>query len=240
MDRRDLPPLRSLPRIFLPGCEPDEPIPLPKEEVDKLRKVLRLGPGAEVAVLPDDGRLFRCEFDGRYAVPIREEHVEGEAPYRLTIAQALPKPDKLDEVVRMGTEIGVAAFVVFPSERSVVRWSADKLADRLRRLRSIAREAAEVCFRTRLPSIEAASNLDAVFAQHAQAIVLSEVEGVPRHLLDGLPAEAATVVIGPEGGWAPREVTSIGDRARTLGPRVLRVDTAAAAAATLLLLGRTP
>ncbi|HRI44860.1 MAG TPA: RsmE family RNA methyltransferase [Fimbriimonadaceae bacterium] len=230
-------PLRALPRLFL-DAEPDEGIfELPKAEIDKLRKVLRLPAGAHVACLPGNGRIFRCVFEGHVARVLKEEAIETEPRFHLTIAQAIPKPEKLDEVVRMGTEIGVSEFVVFPSERTVVRWDEAKMEHRLTRLRAIAREAAEVCFRARLPKIAAADSLAAVLEIAGDALVLSEQEGVPVHLMDRLPGERAVIVIGPEGGWAPREVERIGPRAVTLGPRVLRVDTAAAAAAALILLG---
>ncbi len=227
--------LRGLPRAFVPGALPDEPFELPEEELDKFRKVLRLGTGDQIAILPGDGSLLVCRLDGRRAVPEAVEWPATEASLRVTVAQALPKGDKLDEIVRGCTEIGVAGFVLFPSERSVVRWDAEKLAGRVRRLEAIARESAEVSFRTRLPSIAVAGDLAEVLAAHPNAAVLSEVEGIAGGLRK--LGDAMTVVVGPEGGWSPRELELIGERGATLGPRVLRVDHAAAAAAAILLLG---
>ena len=235
MGRGDAPPLRSLPRVFVEGADPEGgPIDLPREEVEKLRKVLRLAEGDPIGVLPNDGTLIRCEFRARQAHPQSVERPETESALRLTVAQALPKADKLDTIVRQGTEIGVSAFVLFAAERSVVRWDAAKTADRLRRLRVIAQEAAEQSFRCRLPSIEFVADLSAVLARFPAAVVLSEVEGVPRRLQ--VVGREMTIAVGPEGGWAPRELALIGDRGVTLGPRVLRVDTATAAASALLLL----
>src|SRR5688572_9765859 len=115
-------PLRSLPRIFLPGADAAEPIDLPKEEQEKLHKVLRLPQGAHIAILPNDGSLIRCEYRARQAIPIEVVHPDTEPKLKLTVAQAFPKGDRLDTVVRMCTEIGVSGFILFPSERSVVRW----------------------------------------------------------------------------------------------------------------------
>lgn len=239
MGGRDVPAymtgLRALPRAFVPGALADEPFELPPEELDKFRKVLRLGTGDRVAILPGDGSLLACRLDGRRAVPEESFRPDTEAKLRVTVAQALPKGDKLDEIVRACTEIGAAGFVLFPSERSVVRWGADKLAGRIRRLEAIAREAAEVSFRTRLPEFAVAQDLAEVLASNPDAVVLSEAEGVAAGLAPR--EEAMTVVIGPEGGWSPRELALIGDRGVTLGPRVLRVDHAAPAAAAILLLG---
>lgn len=227
-------PLRALPRVFLPGADPSAEIELPKEEIDKIRKVLRLGPGAQIAVLPNDGSVIRCVFHTKSATPIEVTRPDSEAALKLTIAQAFPKGDKLDEIVRACTELGVARFLLFPSERSVVRWDEKKTADRMHRLQVIAREAAEVSFRTVVPVIELAKNLADVLAKEPRAIVLSEVEGLPRYLTPSM--EPMTLVVGPEGGWAQRELAQIGDRGVTLGPRVLRVDHAGAAAAAMLLL----
>ena len=237
MDSRPAAPLRSLPRAFVSGV-PDELPPLillPEEDYSKFHKVLRMKSGDEVVVLPGDGRVVRARLSGRGVEPIEVLRPETESRVRLTLCLAMPKNDKLDESVRMGTELGVAYFVAFPSERTVVRWDDKKREHRLRRLRAIAREAAEVSFRTHLPKIGLAESLADVLAQYPRAQVLSEVEGVARELKKGDEIE---LVIGPEGGWAPREVAQIGERAVTLGPRVLRVDTAVAAACALALIGQ--
>lgn len=227
-------PLRSLPRVFIPGASHEEAIQIPSDELDKLRKVLRLSSGAEIAVLPNDGFVVRCRLDGRAAVPLEVHRPDTESPVELTIAQALPKGDKLDEIVRACTEIGVSGFVLFPSDRTVVRWDAKKTVERVRRLEAIAREACEMSFRTRLPKFEVAGSLEEVLKSTSAAIVLSESEGLGRALPKSDPRPF--LVIGPEGGWSPREVALIGDRGVTLGPRVLRVDHAAAAAAAIFLL----
>lgn len=219
-----------------PDAQVGDVIELPKEEVDKLRKVLRLGAGALIVLLAGDGRVFRATFTGQDAELTASEKVETEATKLVTLAQALPKPDKLDEVIRMGTEMGVSRFILFPSERSVVKWDKAKVEDRLRRLRAIAREAAEVSFRTLVPEIQLVGSLQDLLELQPDALVLSEFEGIQVHLRERIKGDAVTLVIGPEGGWAPREVAQIGDRAVTLGPRVLRVDTAAAAAVALTVL----
>lgn len=227
-------PLRALPRVFIPGAIAEDLIELPSNEVDKLRKVLRLSAGAQIAVLPNDGSMIRCEFTGRDAKPLETEWPNVEADLQLVIAQALPKGDKLDEIVRACTEIGVAKFILFPSERTVVQWDAKKVTDRLNRLATIAREAAEVSFRTKLPAIEYLPSLQEVFNQAPNPTVLSEVEDESKVLHRS--GDLMTIVVGPEGGWSPKEVKLIGDRGVTLGPRVLRVDHAGPAAAAILLL----
>lgn len=234
MDRGSIPPLRSLPRVFVPGASAEEPIDLPKEEVEKFRKVLRLEEGDQIAVLPNDGSLLRCEFRHRQAVPLSVEWPNTEAPVKLTLIQALPKGDRLDAVIRACTEIGVAKFVLFQAERSVVRWDEGKRADRLRRYQAIAREAAEQSYRCVIPELAYVADLAAALREYPGCIVLSEVEHLEA-ILKPTGVDTA-IAIGPEGGWAPRELSLIGDRGVTMGPRVLRTDTAGPAAAAVMLL----
>jgi len=238
MAGRVVPSVRSLPRAFLPGLPEDLPerIELPEAEARKFRHVLRLGTGDEIALLPGDGRLVRCTLDGKEAVPIETLHPDTEPKTRLTIALGLPKPEKLEESVRMATELGAAHFILFPAERSVVRWDPAKFASRLARLETIAREAAEVSFRTKLPTFTVLMSLKQLLEQSTDALVMSESEVAPRDW--PTLGDAPTLVIGPEGGWAPREVEQIADRAFSLGPRVLRVDTAVAAACSVALADR--
>lgn len=237
MGRGGVPTLRAIPRAFVPGL-PDpltEAFEVPKEEWKKFHNVLRLSSGDQVAILPNDGRLIRCELQGHEAIPLETLRPQTESALHLRVALGLPKPDKLEESVRMGSELGVNEFWLFPAERSVVRWEASKFEAKLKRLESIAREACEVSFRVRLPEFRVFASLAKLLEADPNAVVMSESD-------QGLPPLAApsgpvTVVIGPEGGWAPREVALIGDRAVTLGPRVLRVDTAVAATCSLLLCG---
>lgn len=230
-----MPSVRSLPRIFLPGADPSGPIDLPKEEQDKLTKVLRLHEGAPIAVLPNDGSLIRCEFRNGQALPVSVEWPGTEPNLQLTVAQALPKGDRLETIVRMCTEIGVARFLLFHADRSVVRWETKKLEAKLKRYEVIARESAEQSFRCRLPEFEVLGSLAEVLGRFPDASVLSEVETVDHHLTR--KGDQMAIVVGPEGGWSPTELELIGDRGVTLGPLVLRTDSAAPAACTVLLLG---
>ena len=236
MGSRDVPPLRSLPRAFVPWLSDPliEPFDLPKEEQNKFKKVLRLEDGDLVAILPGDGRLVRCELDGIICRPLDTVWPQTESKLRLTVALGLPRPENLEESIRMATEIGAADFVVFLADRSVVRWDKELATKKFERLSHIVREAAEVSFRTVLPNIEWRDSLKKVLMDWPEAVVMSETEGIQEcHFSESRVAE--TIVIGPEGGWSPREVEMIGARAVSLGPRVFRVDTAVAAACAKFL-----
>lgn len=226
-------PSRSLPRCFLPGASPEAPIPLPHAEYEKFHRVLRLSAGEEVAILPNDGTLIRARYEGKVVHPLSVESPATELPLPLCIAQAFPKGDKLDEIVRTCTELGVSHFALFASDRSVVKWDEPKIAAKIVRLETIAREACEVSFRTKLPEITWVSGLPEVLNQ-ANVIVLSEYEGVQQPLT-AYRGKSITLCIGPEGGWSPREREKFEGREVTLGPRVLRVEHAAAAAVAALI-----
>lgn len=237
MDQRPLPPVRSLPRCFilgLPDPAPEE-IELPAEERDKFRKVLRLGTGDPLAIICGDGRLLACTLSGHSALVRQVERPQTEPSVRLTLCLGLPRPEKLEESIRMATEIGASHFVVFPAERSVVRWDESKKENRLKRLRIIAREAAEVAFRMHLPTVTFVTSLAKALELHPDAYAMSERESAAA----ALPRDRSelALLIGPEGGWAPREVEQLQGREVSMGPRVFRVDTAVAAAAALALLG---
>ena len=238
MDRGKVPPVRALPRAFVEGARPavGQPLALPDAEFKKFHNVLRLRSGDFVAILPGDGTLAVCELDGREANVLRVENPGTEPALRLRLCLALSKPDALEHSIRMATELGASEFVLFPSHRTVVRWDESKWPAKLARFKSIAQEAAEVCFRTRLPEFSTAKSLQEVLARHDDAIVFSESDQTLA-TLPPLGAEA-TFVVGPEGGWDPAETKTIGDRGVTLGRRVLRADTAVAAACALALVNR--
>lgn len=230
-------PLRGLPRAFvdveIKGVGAF--VELPEEEFKKFRSVLRLGSGDEVALLPGDGRVLRARLDGRKAEILEEAWPDTEASIRLSLALGLPKPDALEDSVRMASEMGVSHFILFAGRRSVVKWEGAKFEKKLARLRSISREACEVAYRTTLPTFEVLNDLAEVLAKYPDAVVMSESDQATDVL--GEISGELTVVVGPEGGWDPKEVKLI-LRPVTMGRRVMRVSTAVACACALVLSNR--
>lgn len=235
MDRGKIPNARSLTRVFMPGVDMDGPFELPGEARQRLSKVLRLRNGDYFAALPGDGRMVVCQLEGLRAVPVAIETPGTESELRLTIAQALTRPEKLETTVRMGTEIGVHRFLVFPASRSLVSWDQRKLEQKLERLQAIAVSAAEQSYRTHVPEVRFVATLKHILSEYPDALVASESQTAT---LASIPDGAEScVVIGPEGGWDPVEVNLIGDRAASFGPLVLRTETAGPAIASLFILG---
>lgn len=205
-----------------------------------LLRVLRLGPGSELVVFDGEGSQAGCELRAVEGdVAVLEVHdplpTSSEAARRLCLAVALPKGDKLADVVRMGTELGVAEFRPFVARRSEVPALTQA---KLLRLRRIASEAARQSGRAKVPEVHEALPL-AQLSWDGQAIVAT-----PGASRSWAAAEAwgdeLTVITGPEGGLSEAEVealTARGAVAVDLGPRVLRAETAPVALAAALLLG---
>jgi 16S rRNA (uracil1498-N3)-methyltransferase len=221
-------------RFFVkPGVTASDRFPMPGELAHQVRRVLRLRDGDRIVLLAGDGFEAECRLDGEECVVEARRPGHGEPRHRLTVCQALLKGEGLEHVVRQGTEVGVARFRLVITERCVAREVSPR---RLERLRAIAREAAEQSERGVVPPVEAPVPLEAVLSP-ASVLLFERHDGAR---LGQLPP-AETVVIGPEGGFAPAEVeTAMGAGlvVAGLGPRILRSESVALAA-TAVILSRT-
>ena len=143
----------------------------------------------------------------------------------LTVAFALVKGSKPELVVQKLTEVGIDVIVAFVAERSVVRWDDDKSDRALRRWQAVAREAGMQSRRSRLVEINPVSTFDDVVTLGG---VHADMGGRPVGVAD------RCVLVGPEGGWSAAERERLGTPV-TLGPHVLRAETAAIVAGSLLV-----
>ena len=207
-------------------------------------RVLRLRVGEALTVFNGSGGEYAASIEqsqgGRVAVAVGEQRaIERESPLALTLAQGVSRGERMDLVVQKATELGVSGLVPVLTERSVVRLTAQQADRRLNHWRAIAVAACEQSGRNRLPAIAAAVPL--------KDFLRSGTDGVTRLLLSPgagatladvpRPVTAVTVLIGPEGGLAQAEqeaAVAAGFKPVRLGPRVLRTETAAIAALTLL------
>jgi 16S rRNA (uracil1498-N3)-methyltransferase len=218
-------------RLYLPGVHAGESrVHIAGAEFRHLR-TLRLQAGARLRVLDDAGgehdvvldRVGAREAIGRIVASARPER---ESPLDLVLAPALLKSTKMDLIVEKATELGVHRFAPMTTEHVVGG------AAHVERWQRIAVAAAKQSGRTRVPAIDPPAPLAAVVAQPWPGVRLLPWEDEPARRLDELPSRAAAAValIGPEGGFTPDEVALA--RAHdfvplTLGPRVLRAETAA-------------
>lgn len=215
------------------------------DQARQLRDVLRLRPGDAVAVLDDTGQVYRVRLE-RVSRERTDGIIEsraaagGEPAAHVTLYQSLLKREKFEWVLQKGTELGVTRFAPVISRRALVREAGDKL-DRWRR---IIAEAAEQAGRGRLPELRPPVALEDALRDaptYARAIIPWEAAegGGIRAALAGLPpAPAVALFIGSEGGFDPAEIEAAraaGLMPITLGPRILRTETAALVAVALAL-----
>jgi 16S rRNA (uracil1498-N3)-methyltransferase len=217
----------------------------------QMRNVLRLTPVDQVAALDGSGREYLVELRtldaGQAAGRILDVSNPATEPrLRLTLIQSLPKGEKLDLILRMCTEIGVSEFIIAETERSVPRIAAEKLPARLDRWSAIIREAAEQSGRTKLPTVEGVLPFREALARarNREVRIIAGEAGGSRQLIPELgrlrEADSAALAIGPEGGFTDDEMRAAeneGFLPVSLGPRTLRTETAAIAAAALILCG---
>jgi 16S rRNA (uracil1498-N3)-methyltransferase len=221
----------TLHRFFVePAAIAGDSFPLPASIERQVRAVLRLRDGDRLVLLPNDGSEAISRLDGGACVVEERRPAAGEPHHRLTIIQAMLKGDALEQVVQHGTEVGVSTFQLIVTDRTIVR---DLPPRRLERLRTIAREAAEQSERGRIPEVMAPVPLYEMLAP-GSVLLFERNEGERLGQLE----PPASIVIGPEGGFAPAEVRAAVDagvKVAGLGPRILRSETVAAVAAALIL-----
>lgn len=230
---------------------------LPPDVSHQVARVLRLAPGQVVGILVE-GRELAVRLEevdprrtrGQVMGPVDRF---SEPAVTVAVLQALLKGDRTDLVVQKATELGASYILPVLTARTVVR--PGDPAGKLRRWERIAREAAEQSLRTRVPVLFPPRELGAALAHARQLlpaaslVVLWEEEQAVG-LLDVLEegAKEIILVMGPEGGLTREEVAgalALGGRTASLGTRILRSETAALAALTLVLarageIGRAP
>ncbi len=227
-----------MPRLFV-DLNPDDP-DRAVVDADGLRhlRALRLGVGEtfEAIVAPGEVRSARIEALGRRRAVLRlgapVAHGHEDPAHDLILAVALADLGRFDSVIEKATELGATAILPLRSARTQIGNLTDARRGRWRR---IARAACEQCGRTRPPQIGDLTTLDEVAAQMAPGtyrVVFAPGE-VTTWDGDAPGDQPLALFIGPEGGFTDDEVARLrsgGAHKRSLGPRVLRFETAAAAA----------
>lgn len=238
-------PSNSLTRLYFPAeLQTDAEVDLEADAAHYLTRVLRVPPGATVTLF--DGRGGECPAAvtavGKHRVTVRvgpRRAVDRESPLRLHVVQGLSAGERMDYTVQKAVELGVATIQPVATERSVVHLDAQRAAKRVAHWRAIAVAACAQCGRNTLPEIAPVLSYTAWLGQLAPGaaarLVMRPLEG--RRLRDVPPADEAWLLCGPEGGLTAAEealALRAGFTGVTLGPRVLRTETAAVAALAAL------
>ena len=230
----------SAPRFF---C--DEPAAasgeqrLPERVAHHAVRVLRMGEGDSLVLFDGSGIEVRATLlrrDQSWWIRVEDSaQVSRESPLQAVLAQGLPSADKMDWVVQKAVELGVSAIQPLRAERSVVRLSGERAAKRLLHWQQIAVAACEQSGRNKVPEIRPVLDLESYLAvnpEGAHRVVLEPHAGAGLGTLER-PLGSMHILVGPEGGWSPREAIACraaGCEGVTLGPRVLRTETAGLAA----------
>ena len=240
------------PRFHAPeAAHTGDVVSLPDDEAQHLTRVLRLKAGAVIRIFNGRGAEFDAvvERAGKNAVQVRigsSRESVAEARVGITLAQAVLKRDKMDDVVRDAVMMGAAAIQPIITARSEVTLASLSRGRRVERWSSIAVASAKQCGRAVVPAIlEPLSFEDALASISAMTLPVPSLMFVepgaavaPMSIsqIDPATPRGATILIGPEGGWTADEVQrgAAVSRQVLLGSRTLRADAMATVALTAL------
>jgi 16S rRNA (uracil1498-N3)-methyltransferase len=202
--------------------------------------VARVRVGERISVSDGDGLLATgsvTSTDGGIVAVAVESAARHPVPVpELWLAQALAKGDRDELAIQAATELGVSGVIPWTAERSISRWEGAKAAKGRERWASIVREATKQSIRSRVPGVEPIATT-AMLAKLPGRILVLEPDATTRLTEVELDEERITLVVGPEGGIAPRELDVLVESGATLvrlGPEVLRTSTAGPAALAVL------
>ncbi len=230
---------------FFDGVEPGDVVALKEGERHYVSNVLRMTEGDEVELFDGLGHVATGRLEdlegGRVLIERLERLDVGESPVEIVLFVAVPKGKRFDWLLEKATELGVRGIVPLQTERTVVRIDDRKVARRMERWEAIVAGAARQCGRSRTPELYRPRGVrealeDPSCGVHLAGLLSGDRQTV-EEALEGEQPKRVGVWIGPEGDFTSGEAARLveaGVRAVDLGPRILRVDTAAVVAVTLV------
>ncbi|MBQ4300971.1 MAG: 16S rRNA (uracil(1498)-N(3))-methyltransferase [Lachnospiraceae bacterium] len=218
------------------------------EDVRHLNKVLRMQPGEILRISTHEGDNYLGEItaidDTQVVLHIIEEVPSTELKQRIYLFQAIPKGDRMETVIEKAVELGVYEIIPVEMKYCVVKLDDKKKKKRIERYQTIAETAAKQSKRSIIPTVH-----DVMTYKEAVEYARNcDVNLVPYECKEGMAATTAamakvtdadsiSIIIGPEGGFADEEIDMVSDMdIISLGKRILRTDTAAIAATTMVML----
>jgi 16S rRNA (uracil1498-N3)-methyltransferase len=207
--------------------------------------VVRLQPGAELTLFNGDGGEYLAELatldkKGATARILAFVERDRELPYEITLAQALPEAAKMDWIIEKAVEMGVAAIQPLAAQRCVVRLSAERAEKRQAHWQGVIVSASEQSGRNRLARLAPMDNFTGWIDQsglHKRILLTPRATQSLPEWARHQPPQSVTLLIGPEGGYTEQEEGAAIERgaiALSVGPRVLRTETAGIAAVAAL------
>lgn len=224
------------------ALQPGQAVTLEESVAHYLGRVLRVVEGQTVVLFNGDGYEYTAAVGHagrRQLVLLVSDRLPGlaESTLELVVVQALSRGERMDQTLQKCTELGAAAFQLLVSERSGLKLAGEKLDRRLEHWRGVIISACEQCGRARVPPLRAPLTLPDWLERELDGcrVVLDPNAATP--LAGARLAKRVELAVGPEGGFDEREVALMharGVQAVSLGPRVLRTETAAPAAVAIL------
>lgn len=213
------------------------------DEAHHITRVMRMTQGDEIICANGQAtalcKLEKISTDSVVAIVMEWLEECSELPHHVTIAQGMPKGNKLEIIVQKGTELGASHFLPFYSSRAIVKWKSDKENKKLVRLEKIAKEAAEQSHRQRVPTVSTPVPFDSLLelSVNYQLKIVAYEEEARNNKRDELSKflqslhneQSILFVVGPEGGFTTEEIAKLRDNdfyVCGLGPRILRTETA--------------
>lgn len=219
------------------------------QDAHHIKNVLRMKPGEIVRVSSESGRSYTCSIlelgDGFVQLDILGDALQTELPGKIYLFQALPKGSRMEYIVQKAVELGVHEIIPVAMKYCVVKLDGKKSKEKVRRWQAVAESAAKQSKRSRIPEVHPVlSYLDAVAyaMQCDRHLVPYEnergMEATKEALGQIQAGESVSIMIGPEGGFAPEEIEAVRGQMQiiSLGRRILRTDTAAVTAMSLVML----
>lgn len=230
----------------------DHRVCLDLDQSRHIDKVLRLAPGDKILFFDGLGQEYELLLGGLQNGQVWGEIIQTlqrdtEPPFILSLVQGIAKGDKMDLIIQKAVELGVAAIYPVFSQYAVVKLEKERAGKKQARWQTIAREACKQCRRNRVPTVHPPRTFQSMLEMMAgkPAIMLYENEahlGLKELLAEKrrtlLSGQELFLIVGPEGGFAPAEVTAAraqGIMVAGLGPRILRTETAALVATSIIL-----
>ena len=231
----------------LPECR-SEHVVLTGNEAHHAADVLRVKPGDEVAVLDGAGGELTCRVDTvtrkKVQLTVRSRSTAPPPPWRITLVQAIPKGKMFEAIIQKATELGVWRIVPLLSKRVTTHLEGDSIEHKAEKWRQTAVEAIKQCGQRWLPQVDQPMTLPPLLLRGDKfdLTLVASLQDDCRHLHAYFPAGAPRpreicIWIGPEGDFAPEEMESIkgaGALPITLGPLILRSETAALCALSII------
>ncbi|MBQ5841196.1 MAG: 16S rRNA (uracil(1498)-N(3))-methyltransferase [Clostridia bacterium] len=235
-----------MPRFFVEHpLTVGELVQIDGEDARHIGGALRMTVGESLTLCDGIGSDYACTITAidRHTVTAAVESATpsvAEPTLAVTLYMGLPKADKLEFIIQKAVELGVTAIVPVVTARSIARWDAKDGAKKLTRWNRIAAEAAGQSGRGIRPRVEEPLTFKQALARLSEENTLLCYEGGGSPIGElCTPADTAlSLVVGPEGGFDLAEVEAVqaaGGRIATLGPRILRCETAPLAALTVLM-----